>query len=159
MVSDVLLEYHAFDRQMVMVRGAREYPPDCLQNFWNLARPGDLDGDGWPELPTSQFCAYNTPESPGGSTVQIRRTGPTGVLPMPSSTETSEWAAVVGIPGDLDGDGYDDLVIAFDASPRNFAAADRLQVRYGGGGPPSTRRVYEIPAPMLIVANVTYPLF
>lgn len=74
----------------------------------SLASAGDLDGDGYPELAVG---------SPNEDTVYVYRGGPSGYAEPPAlllkGPAKTEFGFAVGGAGDVNGDGYADLVVGF----------------------------------------------
>jgi hypothetical protein len=105
----------------------------------DVAAIGDVDGDGFGDLAVTR-CG-----GPTCGEVSIYRGGASGIATKPSYTidhpsdvATTQFGLFVSSAGDLNGDGYADLLVA---SPRGFFTdqnAGRVYVYFGGAGGPST---------------------
>ncbi|MFO0651045.1 MAG: VCBS repeat-containing protein [Polyangiales bacterium] len=126
LVSNVLMEHRAFNRQLVLTRAERMVAADCeFDTERMLSRPGDLDGDGWPEFATSVYCRRPATSAAGGTLVRLFSAGSSSASLASTWMRTTEEPAQAGIPGDLNGDGFDDLVIASGTHLRIVYGAER----------------------------------
>jgi hypothetical protein len=99
----------------------------------HVTSAGDVDGDGFPELVigTPYLSGVNSPTSTGA--VLLYKGGPDGLSTMPVTITAAKAGATFGISlsnaGDVNGDGYADLVVGGNLA-NNVAAAAFLY--YGG---------------------------
>jgi hypothetical protein len=97
-------------------RQATLVSPDVsgLQFGASVAGVGDVDGDGYPDLAVASPSVSTTPLSP---TVHVYRGGPGGVTASTAPTDLTSngatgFGAEVEPAGDVDGDGYSDVVVS-----------------------------------------------
>jgi hypothetical protein len=110
-----------------------------------MATLGDVNGDGYPDFAISRGGACDAWSLPGPRPVErvsVHWGGPAGLAPepsatLPASTSSSTPGTTPTGPGDIDGDGYADLVLfddwvihGFDLSIQEFG-----QVHVYRGGP------------------------
>jgi hypothetical protein len=111
-------------------------PPALPVNrFEFVANAGDVDGDGYPDLAIGQTCFDPAPCAAGATVVYVYRGGPNGgaipsgvtdggtvaapasyVLPSPDGDDTQYGRTVRGV-GDVNGDGYADLLVGSPVAP------------------------------------------
>jgi MYXO-CTERM domain-containing protein len=113
-------------------------PGDSL-GVW-LASAGDVNGDGAPDLAAGGMGGPNS-----SGVARVYAGGPGGVDPTPLWTAAGAMYSYFGLvagPGDLDGDGYDDLVVGAPFETSAWAAEGAVYVFPGSPTGPS-------PAPTL----------
>ncbi len=108
----------------------------------SIASAGDVDGDGFGDLLVG---------SPQENTVYVYRGGPEGFSDPPagilSGPAKSSFGAAVSGAGDVDGDGYADMVVGLPlrAPPGGSLVQGAAILYYGGPGGPSPSRSIELP--------------
>lgn len=97
-------------------------PGAVLQRFLRsrVARPGDVNGDGWPDVLETRFCAITAP-APNCARDEVSlflsrgaspSFGQATVFPFDITSDPRGLTELAsGVPGDLDGDGLDDAVV------------------------------------------------
>jgi hypothetical protein len=132
-------ESHSFRGRLVEVRAHTDVPIDmgrgrALER--TVGRAGDLDGDGRPEVIATVFCE---PPVMGQicdpETLRIYNATPEGLVENRSERLAAGFFSHGFSPGDLDADGYDDLVIVRQST--SPTEGGMLTIR---GGPPGRRR-------------------
>ncbi len=105
----------------------------------HVTSAGDVDGDGFPDLAigTPYLSGVNSPTSTGA--VLLYKGGPDGLSTTPVTITAARAGSTFGISlssaGDVNGDGYADLVVGGNLA-NNYAAAAFLY--YGGPQGPAT---------------------
>jgi hypothetical protein len=99
----------------IAVTPAAQLPQPAMDGLFNgkvVAGAGDLDGDGFGDL----AIGTSTAGAPTGGVVRVYRGGPAGIgadaIELVVPDNTAEYAWFVLGAGDLDGDGYGDLVVS-----------------------------------------------
>ena len=160
LLAGAIIEHHAFNGQLIWLRTDYQDVPGCLyREVSALSRPGDLDGDGWVEFGTSTVCIDAEPIPFRGSVLRLLHTVSVGLSLSPTWTQRAEVAAIASIPGDINGDGFDDMVIARGASPTARAAVTDLQVMFGSERGPVPGPVYHLPLTLRVVIQTDHPMF
>jgi hypothetical protein len=107
----------------------------------SLASAGDVDGDGFADLLVG---------SSQEGAVYVYRGGPSGFAEPPSSVlsgpANSSFGAAVSGTGDVDGDGYADVIVGapLRAAPAGSMVQGAAFLYYGGPGGPSASRSVEL---------------
>lgn len=99
-------------------------------NWWKTAAltSGDYNGDGSDDI----FVAFNAPDNSGSSTTQIfKGDGINSVINLTSFYSDNWWRTGSLTSGDYNGDGNDEIVVAYNAP--NTSGANNTQVFKGDG--------------------------
>ena len=125
--------------------------PDPMSSFgFSVASAGDLNGDGFGDVIVGAYGASPSGHDLAGST-SVFLGDATGVIATPSVTLSGDEARArfgysVAGAGDVDGDGFDDVLIgAYSASPNGLASAGVARLFRGSatGLSPIASRVIE----------------
>lgn len=100
--------------------------------WWKTASitSGDYDNDGTTEI----FTAYNAPDSSGTNNTQIFKGTGTGVTPLENLGKVYRhnwWLTKLMVTGDFDGNGFDEIYIAYNAP--DSSGTDNTQIFKGTG--------------------------
>jgi hypothetical protein len=111
---------------------------------------GDVDGDGFPEFVVSD-ASFNLPGGESGLFVFLGgAAGPSVERSLLLGGEPNQYHRAVG--GDLDGDGFDDMVVGLMAQENS-----QLMVYFGGPGFPGQPLVLPLPATTEAIRFGRYP--
>ena len=137
-----------------------EIDPNDHSGF-DVSSAGDVNGDGYDDLIIGAFSADPNGPSSGETYVVYggaRAPGTAGVLALSMLDGTNGFTLngidgndrsgrAVSSAGDVNGDGYDDLIIgASNANPNGINGAGETYVVYGGASAPGTAGVLELSA-------------
>ena len=129
---------------------------------FSVSSAGDVNGDGYDDLVIGAFSADPNGDTNAGETYVVygvpRAPGTDGVLDLSTLDGTNGFiltgvdgndrsGASVSSAGDVNGDGYDDLIIGADrAAPNGRSSAGETYVVYGGANAPGTGGVLALGA-------------
>jgi hypothetical protein len=109
-----------------------------------VAGAGDVDGDGFGDVVIgAETYEVLTPFNEGGK-AYLYRGGPSGLEPTPlwesvgEAQEMSKYGNAVASAGDVNGDGYDDILIGANEFDSPQPRAGKVYLHLGGPGGPST---------------------
>ena len=129
---------------------------------WSVSSAGDINGDGYDDLIIGAWRADPNGDSNAGETYVVyggaSAPGTDGVLDLGALDSTSGFTLTgidagdnsgwsVSSAGDVNGDGYDDLIIgAWQADPNGNSNAGETYIIYGGASAPGTGGVLDLGA-------------
>ena len=130
------------------------------QSGWSVSSAGDVNGDGYDDLIIGAIYADPNRDSQAGETYIVyggaSAPGTNGVLDLSTLNGTNGFiltgidafdrsGSSVSSAGDVNGDGYDDLIIgAFSADPNGDSYAGEAYIVYGGANAPGTDSVLDL---------------
>lgn len=105
-------------------------PPNAF--VFDIANAGDINGDGFADLLVATVFGWNDRTNRG--TVHVHLGSATGTDPNPSAVLTSPngeptFGGAMAAAGDVDGDGYGDVVVT---APEGSTTTERAYVYFGG---------------------------
>jgi hypothetical protein len=101
----------------------------------SVSAAGDVDGDGYSDVAITS-CTGGTAFGCGGGHLYIFRGGATGLTASPidiaSPSGAAGWGQTVSGAGDLDGDGFDEVVVGADIADQGPTFSVGSVIVYGG---------------------------